>query len=513
MSAEHLAHHGSGAARLTRRDALGLAAAVAAGGIATAAAPPTAVVAASPGRANARSAQSPNAQFSGLDEAIRAAMAEAGVPGAAVGVLYQGQEYVAGFGVTNVNFPLPVTGDSLFQIGSVSKTFTMAAAMRLVERGRLDLDTPVRSYLPDLRFSDPDATARVTMRQLLSHTSGLPADDFAVMGGGDDALARYVAEVVSRAPLILPVGLYPSYSNVGLSLAGRVIEVVSGSSYESAIGDLLFEPLGMATATFFAEDAITAATAAGHTVVDGQAYVQRPWALPRTANAAGGITASVNEMLRYARMWLAGGTGPDGTRLLSTESLAQIGTPQSRAPADLGTFGLSWALADVGGVHYWSHDGGTMGQNSRLTLAREQDFALCALTNVPDGSMVLGAATGWLTEHLLGAAATAVPEPTPLALDNAALAEYAADYDNPGETLNTLRVRDGGLEIVSVTTDPLFAGIQPPLPDSPPLQLAFSAPDEVYAVVAPRARGAFLRAPDGRITGLFWSGRFYVRSV
>jgi hypothetical protein len=88
MSAEHLAQHGSGAARLTRRQALGLAAAVAAGGIATAAAPPTAVVAASPGRANARSAQSPNAQFSGLDEAIRAAMAEAGVPGAAVGVLY-----------------------------------------------------------------------------------------------------------------------------------------------------------------------------------------------------------------------------------------------------------------------------------------------------------------------------------------------------------------------------------------------------------------------------------------
>jgi CubicO group peptidase (beta-lactamase class C family) len=439
-------------------------------------------------------------------------MAEAGVPGAAVGVLYQGEEYVAGFGVTNVDYPLPVTGDTLFQIGSVSKTFTMAAAMRLVEQGRLDLDTPVRAYLPDLRLSDPDVTARVTMRHLLTHTSGLPADDFAVMGGGDDALARYVAEVVSRAPFALPVGLYPSYSNVGFSLAGRVLEVASGTPYETTIGDLLFEPLGMAMATFFAEDAIIAATAAGHTVLDGQAFVQRPWALPRTANAAGGITASVNDMLRYARMWLAGGTGPDGTRLLSTESLAQIGTPQARYPADLGIFGLSWALADVKGVHFWSHDGGTLGQNSRLTIVPDWDFAMCALTNVADGSAVLGAALGWLTEHLLGVSATAAPEPTPLTRDAAALAEYAADYDNPGETIYTLRVREGGLEMVTVPTDPLFAGIQPPLPDTPPLQLAFSAPDEVYAVEAPRARGAFLRAPDDRIAGLFWGGRFYVRS-
>jgi CubicO group peptidase (beta-lactamase class C family) len=443
---------------------------------------------------------------------MRAAMAEAGVPGAAVGLLYRGEAYVAGYGVTNVDYPRPVDPDTLFQIGSITKTFTMAAAMRLVEQGRLDLDAPVRQYLPDLRMSDPEVAARVTLRQLLTHTSGLPADNFAAMGGGDEALARYVAEELPRAPLLLPLGRYPSYSNPGLSLAGRVIEVVSGRPYETAIGELLLTPLGMEQATFFAEDAIVAATAAGHTVLDGTPYVQRPWALPRTAHAAGGIAASVREMLRYAQLWLRDGMSPDGTRLLSPAALGEIGTPQARQPADLGTYGLSWGLGDVGGIAFWGHDGGTMGQNARLMLARERDFAFCALTNVADGSAVLGAALAWLLEHLLGITVAPAPVPAPLPLDAATLATYAAAYDNPGEQICWLSVRDDGLELAVEVTDPVLTQmIQPPLPPEPPMRLAFSAPDELYGVEAPSRRGAFLRHPDGRIAGLFWGARFYAR--
>src|SRR5262245_7891436 len=105
------------------------------------------------------------------------------------------------------------------------------------------------------------------MRHLLTHTSGLPSTNFAAMGGGDGALARYVAEVVPQEPLLLPLGRYPSYCNTGFSLAGRVLEVVSGRSYEALIRELLFEPLGMERATFFAAEAILAPTAAGHTVL------------------------------------------------------------------------------------------------------------------------------------------------------------------------------------------------------------------------------------------------------
>jgi CubicO group peptidase (beta-lactamase class C family) len=497
--------------RFTRRAALRLAATATASSLAATALPLASVSAEGPAISSRSSAPAPRGQFDALDAQIQAAMAEAGVPGAAVGLLYRGETYVAGYGVTNVDYPLPVDPDTLFQIGSITKTFTMAAAMRLVEQGLLDLDAPIRRYLPDLRMSDPDVAARVTLRQLLTHTSGLPADNFAAMGGGDAALARYVAEEVPREPLLLPLGRYPSYSNTGLSLAGRVVEVVSGRPYETAIRELLLAPLGMEHATFFAEDAIVAATAAGHTVLDGTPYVQRPWALPRTAHAAGGIAASVRDMLRYAQLWLSDGMSPDGARLLSPAALVEIGTPQARQPADLSTFGLSWILADLNGVAFWGHDGGTFGQNARLGLARDLDFAYCALTNAANGGAVLAAGQHWALEHLLGMPEPATPVPSPLPLDAAELAGYAGVYENPGETRYTLRVRDDGLELTSEVVDPVMAQIQPAVPDAPPLQLAFSEPDVVYAVDEPRARGAFLRNPDGSIAGLFLGARFNVR--
>ena len=144
MSAERLPSRRSARARLTRRAALRLAAAATAGGLATKALPATSATASGTAVTRGSPAQAPRSQFDAFDERIRTVMAETGVPGVAVGVLYQGEEYLNGFGVTNVDHPLPVDGDTLFQIGSVTKTFTMAAAMRLVEQGRLDIDAPVR---------------------------------------------------------------------------------------------------------------------------------------------------------------------------------------------------------------------------------------------------------------------------------------------------------------------------------------------------------------------------------
>src|SRR5262249_45092444 len=105
-------------------------------------------------------------QLEGLGGPIESAMREYGVPGGALGVLQDGETQTAGYGVTNVENPLPVTPDTLFQIGSITKTFTATAAMRLAEQGRLDLDAPVRRYLPDLRLADDAAAANVTMRHL-----------------------------------------------------------------------------------------------------------------------------------------------------------------------------------------------------------------------------------------------------------------------------------------------------------------------------------------------------------
>jgi CubicO group peptidase (beta-lactamase class C family) len=448
--------------------------------------------------------------FAELGVRMRAVMERAHVPGAAVGILLGEQEASAGFGVTSVDYPRPVDADTLFQIGSITKTYTATALMRLVDQGQLELDAPVRHYVPELQLADPDVADRLTLHHLLTHTSGLPADDFRAMGGGDDALARYAASLAEH-PLLLPLGFAPSYSNIGFSLAGRVLEVVADRPYETAIKELVFDPLGMERAFFFAEDAILYPTSAGHGVVDNAAQVQRPWGLPRTANAAGGIVLSLRDQLRYARFWLGDGATPEGQRLLSREAMALMQTPQARDPEGLVTFGLPWALRDLGGEIQFGHDGGTMGQAARLGLMPARGLALCVLTNSMTGGEVLGDVTTWAQERLLGFPGGAPADGPVLALSDTELATYAGEYDNPGETRYTLTVRDGGLEMGTQLTDPFALAVRPALPAQPPLQLAFETPNRVHAVDAPMTRGAFLRHPDGSVAGMFFGARFYRR--
>ncbi len=122
--------------------------------------------------------------FQPLHERITEAMERLHVPGVAVGIIYNGAEYVAAFGVTNVDYPAPVVEDTLFQIGSTTKTLTATVALHLVDMGKLDLDAPVRAYLPDLRLADEATAASVTTRQLLTHTAGWSGDHFLDTGRG-----------------------------------------------------------------------------------------------------------------------------------------------------------------------------------------------------------------------------------------------------------------------------------------------------------------------------------------
>src|SRR5258708_3816322 len=145
-------------------------------------------------------------------EAAVAAAALEEVPGVAIGVLHRGQAHVFTQGVTSVVDPLPVTPETLFLIGSTSKTFTATALMQLVEEGRIDLEATVRTYLPDFRLqSEPDAAA-VTVRHLVTHHGGWVGDYFRDCGRGDDALARIVAKM-TNSPQLVPAGYTYCYSN------------------------------------------------------------------------------------------------------------------------------------------------------------------------------------------------------------------------------------------------------------------------------------------------------------
>src|SRR4051794_35077521 len=163
------------------------------------------------------------------------------VPGVAAGVLVDGDEEHAFHGVTSVENPLPVDGSTLFQFGSTGKTYTATAMLRLVEQGRVDLDAPVRTYVPELRLKDEDVAAKVTVLQLFNHTAGWQGDLMDSTGEGDDALEKYVAKMADLEQTT-PLGATVSYNNASLSLAGRIIEKLTGTTYEQAIRDLLFHP-------------------------------------------------------------------------------------------------------------------------------------------------------------------------------------------------------------------------------------------------------------------------------
>ncbi len=260
-----------------------------------------------------------------------------------------GETFSAGFGVTNLENPLPVDQDTLFQVGSITKTFTATALMRLIERGQADLDSPIRLIIPELRMADLAVAENASLRHIFTHTGGWLGDYFDDAGSGNEALATVVARM-DRLPQEAPLGEIYSYNNSGFYLAGRVLELLYGETYETAIKKLLLEPLGMDHSFFFARDAITYRVAAGHSAIypgqDGIPEVLRPWWLARAANPLGGLLSTVNDLLRYAHLHIHRGTAPNGERLLQADSLTLMQTPF--VPAANGELiGISWFLRDL----------------------------------------------------------------------------------------------------------------------------------------------------------------------
>ena len=438
--------------------------------------------------------------FDQLREIIQQEMADHGVPGVAVGVYHEGEVYTDGFGVTSVDNPLEVNAQTLFQIGSISKTMTGTAVMRLVEMGRLDLDAPLRTYLPDLRLADEEVAAQVTMRHLLNHTGGWAGDYFSETGLGEDALARYVTEIADL-PQLAPLGSVWAYNNSGFSLAGHVIEAVTGQTYEQAMQELVFDPLGLEHAYFFPNDVMTHRFVVGHSgrAAGPEPQVLRPWALARSAHGAGAVTTSVSDLLRYARFHLGDGTAVDGTPLLSAATLADMQTP--RTTANLGNqFGITWFIKEIDGVRVLRHGGATKGQQAALYFVPKKQFALCFLTNSDDGEHVYSAASKWALKAYLG---IAEPEPQvqPRTVDE--LAPYVGEYEAQMARLS-LTLEEGGL-VLNYTP---LAGFpdknSPPSPAPPPTRLAFTAVDEVVGLDEPHKglRADFIRGADGRIRWL-----------
>ena len=331
-------------------------------------------------------AQAPpgNARFDAVVKLAEAKMKEFSVPGVAIGILDNGVITTRGLGVTNLEDPLAVTEHTVFPIASISKTFAATAMMRLVEQGKVDLKAPVRTYLPEFRVRDEAASRQVTVWNLLTHTSGWEGQ---VSGPerGEDTLRNFVATAMPDLMQVAPPAAAWSYNNAGFSVAGRVIEAVTGASINRAIRDLVFAPLGLEHAGTTAGDFIVNRFAAGHaTGAQNRVMLNRPFS-PSTSVTAGGVGLCISDLMKYASFHLGDGTSAGGTRVLSRAALEQMRTPQLHKQATDDDIGIAWHLRTVSPIRVAAHGGTLGGHVLLLEIVPERNFAIGILTNAQNG--------------------------------------------------------------------------------------------------------------------------------
>ena len=443
-----------------------------------------------------------NPQFQAVCQEITAGMQRVPIPGLAVGVWHAGNEQVAGFGVTSVENPLPVTPDTLFQVGSISKTFTATALMMLMEAGKVELDTPIRAYLPDFQLSDESVAARVTLRHLLTHTGGWLGDYFNDFGLGDDAQAKMLIEI-AKLPQFTPLGEVWSYCNTGFNIAGRIVEMVTGQSYEAAIKEMILDPLDMNMTFFFPHDVMTHRFTVGHEVVEKKAKVARPWPIGRAGHPVGGVVSTVADLLKYARFHMS-----DGSGLLKPETIKLMQTPIVTATG-LDVFGLSWFITPIGDTLVLRHGGATHGFTADFTFVPSRQFAITTLTNSSEGSTVYVDLRVNAIKSYLGIAWSETPH---LAMTEAQLAAYVGRYDAPEDWVE-LTMQSGSLILQSHPKGGFPTPDVPPGEMPPPTRLAFWNADKIIALDEhfKGSRGEFLRHPDGSIAWFRFSSRVHSR--
>jgi CubicO group peptidase (beta-lactamase class C family) len=441
-------------------------------------------------------------------------MREYGIPGVALGIVDNGVVFTRGLGIINTEDPIPVNEHTVFPIASISKTFAATAAMRLVDQGKLDLEAPVQRYLPEFRVRDAEASRSATVWHLLTHTGGWEGQ---ISGPerGEDTLRNFVETMMPDNMQVAPPAAAWSYNNAGFSVAGRVIEKVTGTSINRAMRDLVFGPLGLGHAGTTAGEFIVNRFASPHVNRGGAnaPSLLRPFS-PSTSVTAGGIGLCITDLMTYARFHLGDGTAADGQRVLSRASLESMRAPQLRKQSTDDDMGIGWHLRDVGPIRVAAHGGTLAGHILLLELVPARNFAIGILTNSSNGWRLIqdveraalklyhdaafapnqAISHRGLVETLPHVKPLAQqPDPTP----------YVGRYARP---MNTVVVRaEGGRLIARV--EPNSGKPQPDLP------LAFYGPDRAIVTEGPDTGQSveFIRGADGSVRWIRVVGRVAVR--
>lgn len=352
-------------------------------------------------------AQSPSApaNFTGFDSFVEQAMKDWKVPGLALAVVKDGQiVYARGYGYRDVKNGLKVTPDTLFAIGSCSKAFTAAALGILVDEGKVEWDKPVRTYLPDFALWDEYASAHLTVRDLITHQSGLARHD--LMWYGSPLSRQELFERLRYLEPSKPLHAKFQYNNLMFMTAGVLVGKVSGGTWEDFVQRRLLDPLGMKTTKLSVRDLPNAPDVSlPYNETNGEIKAI-PYRNIDAIGPAGSINSSVNEMSHWLTMQLDKGKY-NGKQLVSEASLRENHTPQIVAGGDLrydesfySSYGMGWGVSSYRGHPVLAHSGGIDGFISQVRLLPKDKIGLVILTN--SGTNVSAVVANNIIDRMLG---------------------------------------------------------------------------------------------------------------
>lgn len=355
-----------------------------------------------------------------VEEALQRALEEQRqklhIPGMAF-VAVRGDEVVAlrGLGLRDVEKKLPATTDTLFPIGSCTKAFTAMAAVASQDDGVLTLDDRPHRYLPYFKMADAEADALVTLRDMLSHRTGLKA--YADLAAEPGVLTR--EEYIRAATGAKPAARFRSqfqYSNAMYAAAGEALAAANHTTWEDLIARRLLAPLGMTSTTASARKALTAADHATGYTWDPEGRRWSPAAFPASLDAlapAGSVASTARDLGRWLR-FLIGRGALDARRVVSRDALREVATPHMAVNANW-SYGLGWALYEWNGHAVVEHNGGSQGISALVSFMPEEKVGFALVANISPTSLTkIGEAGKLLWPILLaGAAAPPAPEPSP----------------------------------------------------------------------------------------------------
>ena len=357
-----------------------LIALTAAAGVASGSVSADSVAAGGGARANVASQRTfPSNSLAKVDAFIQAEMRRERIPGVALGIFVKGDPVLAkGYGYANVEHRVPVTPRTIFQSASVGKQFTAVAVMLLVEDGKLALDDSITRYFPDA----PASWKPISIRHLLTHTSGLPDYDNGLGHGGTepfDSRRDYTEEDLTKAfyglPLLFEPGARWQYSNTGYALLGFLIHRVSGRFYGDVLKDRVFTPLGMRTARIISEEDIVANRAAGYRLVNDQLKNQEWYSPSVNTTADGSLYLTLLDYLAWDR-------GLRARAILTPTSWAQIYTPIELRSGKSYPYGFGWSIDESKHRPWYHHAGDSQGFATYISRYIADDLTIVALTNL-----------------------------------------------------------------------------------------------------------------------------------